>query len=101
MSGLVSVDGTYQEATWHISSSLSSVVEMIYRDRDRHYLISTCSNVAGSDPIRRTRLRQLQPIETDEPPERVEITIVKYGVGKGKGNCRQRVHSNVLKKQVK
>jgi hypothetical protein len=59
--------------------ALTSVYEgvellaFVYCDRDQHYFISTCSNVAGGDPIRCTRLQQLQLIETDKPPERVEI----------------------------
>jgi hypothetical protein len=44
-------------------------------DRDCHYFFSTCSNIAGGDPICQTRLRQLQPIEMDEPLERVEIKL--------------------------
>jgi hypothetical protein len=51
------------------------LLAFVYCDCDRHYFISTCSNVAGGDPIRRTRLRQLQPIEMDEPPEWVEIKL--------------------------
>jgi Transposase IS4 len=51
------------------------LLAFIYCDCDRHYFISTCSNVAGGDPICRTMLRQLQPIETAEPPERVEIKL--------------------------
>jgi Transposase IS4 len=39
----------------------------VYCDRDRHYFISTCSNIAGGDPIQHVRLRQLEPIETKEP----------------------------------
>jgi hypothetical protein len=47
----------------------------VYCDCDCHYFISTCSNVAGGDPICCTRLRQLQLIETDKPPEWVEIKM--------------------------
>jgi hypothetical protein len=51
------------------------LLAFVYCDHDHHYFISTCSNFAGGDPIRRTRLRHLQPIETDEPPEQVEIKL--------------------------
>jgi Transposase IS4 len=51
------------------------LLSFVYCDHDRQYFISTSSNVAGGDPIRRTRLRQLQPIKTDEPPERVDIKM--------------------------
>jgi hypothetical protein len=44
-------------------------------DCDCHYFISTCSNIAGGNPIRCTWLQQLQPIETDKPPEQVEIKM--------------------------
>jgi Transposase IS4 len=45
------------------------LLSFVYCDCDCHYFISTCSNVAGGDPIRRTRLQQLQLIETDKPPD--------------------------------
>jgi Transposase IS4 len=51
------------------------LLSFVYCDSDCHYFISTCSNVAGGDPIRCTRMRQLQPIETDKPPERVDIKM--------------------------
>jgi hypothetical protein len=53
----------------------------VYCDLDCHYFISTCSNVASGSPICCTWLHQLQPIETDKPPECVEIKM----------NCLQEV----------
>jgi Transposase IS4 len=43
-------------------------------DCDRHYFISTCSNIAGGEPIQRVWLRQLEPIETNEEPQHEFIT---------------------------
>jgi hypothetical protein len=51
------------------------LLAFVYCDCDCHYFISTCSSIAGGNPTRRMRLRQLQPIETDEPPEWVEIKM--------------------------
>jgi Transposase IS4 len=50
------------------------LLAFVYCDRDRHYFISTCSNIAGGDPIQRVRLRQLEPIETNEEPQHEFIT---------------------------
>jgi hypothetical protein len=36
------------------------LLAFVYCYCDCHYFISTCSNVAGGDPIRQTRLQQLQ-----------------------------------------
>jgi hypothetical protein len=51
------------------------LLAFVYCDHDHHFFISTCSNIAGGDPICCTRLQQLQLIETDEPPEQVEIKM--------------------------
>jgi hypothetical protein len=51
------------------------LLAFVYCDHDHHYFISTCSNVAGGDPVCWTRLQQLLPIETDEPLEQVEIKL--------------------------
>jgi hypothetical protein len=51
------------------------LLAFVYCDCDCHYFISTCSSVAGGNPIRHTRLQQLQQIEMDKPPERAEIKM--------------------------
>jgi hypothetical protein len=68
------------------------LLTFVYCYCDCHYFVSTCSNVAGGDPICCTWLRQLQPIKMDEPPERVEIkmnclqVVVLYYTACGKIN---------------
>jgi hypothetical protein len=49
------------------------LLAFVYCDRDRHYFISTCSNVTGGVPVERTRLRQVSAVETNEPPEHIRI----------------------------
>jgi hypothetical protein len=46
----------------------------VYCNCDWHYTISTCSNMAGSDPIQHVRLQQLEPVETYNEPQHEFIT---------------------------
>lgn len=47
----------------------------VYCDRDRHYFISTCSNLSAGEPIERIRWRQVAEVEDDEPPERLKFDV--------------------------
>ena len=44
-------------------------------DRDRRYFIANTSSLAAGTPWTRERWRQLAPVDTNEEPERTELTI--------------------------
>ena len=59
----------------------------VWVDRDRRFFITNTLSLAAGRPYTRRRMRQVQPVETDLPPEDVELTIaqplaseVYYGV---------------------
>lgn len=47
----------------------------VYCDRDRHYFISTCSNLNPGEAIERTRWRQVSEVEEDEDPDLVYFEV--------------------------
>jgi Transposase IS4 len=56
------------------STDSPELLVFVYCDRDWHYFISTCSNIAGGDPIQHVWLQQLEPIETNEELQHKFIT---------------------------
>jgi hypothetical protein len=56
------------------STDNCELLVFVYCDRDRHYFISTCANIAGGDPIQHVWLWQMQPVDTYEEPEYQWIT---------------------------
>lgn len=51
------------------------LMAFVYCDRDRHYFISSCLNIAPGQPIDRVRVRQVAAVETNESPERVALQL--------------------------
>ena len=47
----------------------------VWVDRERRYFITNTSSLATGTPCIRERLRQIQPVESNLPPEQIEITI--------------------------
>ena len=47
----------------------------IWMDRDRRCFVSTCSNLRDADPIIRTRWRQVSPVEDNEDPVPVTLSV--------------------------
>lgn len=51
------------------------LLAFVYCDKDRHYFISSCSNISAGEPIKRFRVRQVEDVSTSIGPERVQLTI--------------------------
>jgi Transposase IS4 len=51
------------------------LLAFVYCDRDRHYFISSCSNLTAGSPISRQCVQQIEEVETNADPERVHITL--------------------------
>jgi hypothetical protein len=51
------------------------LLAFVYCDRDRHYFITSCSNLTAGTPISRLRVQQIEEVETNEDPKRVKITL--------------------------
>jgi hypothetical protein len=56
------------------STDSPELLAFVYCDCNWHYFISTCSNIAGGDPIQCVWLQQSEPIETSEEPQHEFIT---------------------------
>jgi hypothetical protein len=50
------------------------LLAFVYCDRERHYFISTCANIADGDPIKCIWLWQMQLVDMYEEPEYQLIT---------------------------
>lgn len=70
---MMPVRGTVAALTATVDDT--TLLGLVYCDRDRRYFISTCSNAGSGDPVRRLRLQQVRPVESNEDPERVSITM--------------------------
>ena len=55
--------------------NVADLYAFVWVDRDRRYFITNTSNLRHGEPYTRLRVRQVQPVETQLPPERVELTI--------------------------
>jgi Transposase IS4 len=51
------------------------MMAFVFCDRDRHYFISTCSSLSAAVPITRIRTQQVQELDSNNDPERMEMTI--------------------------
>lgn len=56
-------------------NGLASMYAFVWVDRERRFFITNTSSLCSGQPYTRIRWRQLQPVETQELPERVELTI--------------------------
>jgi hypothetical protein len=54
-----------------------SLFAFVWIDQDHHYFISSVSNLSPGTPYSHVRLRQLEDVETNNPPERVEFVILQ------------------------
>jgi Transposase IS4 len=62
--------------TRHEDAELAvDLMAFVYCDRDRHYFISSCSNLTAGSPISRQCVQQMEDVETNAEPERVKITL--------------------------
>jgi hypothetical protein len=49
----------------------------VWVDRDRHFFITNTSSLATGCLCERVRMRQVQPVETDLPPEQIQFSIAQ------------------------
>jgi hypothetical protein len=49
----------------------------VWVDRDRHFFITNTSSLATGRPCERVRMRQVQPVETNLPPEQIQFSIAQ------------------------
>ena len=68
--------GSFKALFHHkIHESDPDIMAFIWMDRDRRCFVSTCSNLRDADPIIRTRWRQVSPVEDNEDPVPVTLSI--------------------------
>ena len=53
----------------------ATMMAFVWMDRERRYFISNTSSLAAGSPYTRSRWRQIAPVESNEPPVRMELTI--------------------------
>ena len=53
----------------------SQLYVFVWVDRDRRYFITSASSLIEGQPYERRRMRQIEPLDSQAPPERVEFTI--------------------------
>ena len=59
----------------HKVNGIDTLYAFVWVDRDRRYFITNTSSLCHGRPYTRERQRQIQPVESQEPPERVQLTI--------------------------
>ena len=58
-----------------LRNATTSMYAFVWVDRNRRYFITNTSSLSHSTPYKRVQKRQVAPIESQEPPARVEFTI--------------------------
>ena len=59
----------------HKVSGEPQLYAFVWVDRDRRYFITSASSLIKGKPYERKRMRQIEPLESQAPPEMVEFTI--------------------------
>ena len=67
--------GDYKGVFMKDGNGSPSLFAFVWMDRDRRYFISSVSNLSPGTPYSRVRWRQVEDVETNNPPERVEFVI--------------------------
>jgi hypothetical protein len=67
--------GDYEGVVTLGENGLPTMMAFVWMDRERRYFIANTSSLKTGTPYTRSRWRQIAPIESNEDPVRVELTI--------------------------
>jgi hypothetical protein len=73
--GVVAQDRGQWKGVVHQIDGHDTLYAFMWVDRDRRYFITNTSSLQPGRPWVRQRQRQISPVESQEPPERVELTV--------------------------
>jgi hypothetical protein len=67
--------GDYEGVVTLGENGLPEMMAFVWMDRERWYFIANTSLLEAGSPYKKSRWRQIAPVESNEDPVRVEMTI--------------------------